>query len=393
MLFFLYISLLAILPFMALDITLPIFVTLTDYFHTTAGDVQQTASAYLLGMAAGQVIWGGLSDTFGRRSILAVSLIIFSVSTLACAVVPSIEWLWAARFIQAIGVCAPAALWQSLLVDRFELRRRELFFAWIFPITALSPIFMPMIGAFLLAQVGFEATFLFTAGLGTLLLLMTVVWLKETLPVHKRHPLAVRTYISNALHLMSCPVFMGNTGLICLSSASFYVFITEFPFVVDRLGMPESALGPLIIPQTLAFMVGGAMTAWMTRVIGKQQALLGVTVLAIVGSVALCVSVMLFSVTSVWQILLPYAVTAFANGAIYPLAFSLIFEVHDDKAGTAAGWVAFYLALMGFVGSFLMGLLNGWGEAGMAVLVLAFYVICLFSWILAALFSEKHVTN
>ncbi|MFI4956652.1 MAG: Bcr/CflA family efflux MFS transporter [Gammaproteobacteria bacterium] len=388
-----YVALLAILQFLALDITLPIFVTLTSYFQTTAGDVQQSASAYLLGMAAGQVLWGALSDTFGRRSILIVSLGIFTLATLACTLVPSIEWLWVARFIQAVGVCAPAALWQSILVDTHEAHRRDIVFAWIFPITALSPIFMPMVGAFLLERVGFESTFVFTAAVGVFLLVMTFLWLKETLPVHKRHPLALHTYIKHALNLMSCPVFMGNTGLICLSSASFYVFLTEFPFVLDRVGLSESAMGPLIIPQTIIFMLGGALSAWMARAWGKRKALLYVTLLAILGGVALCASVMLHPLSSVWQVLIPYAVTAFSNGAIYPLAFSLIFEVHDDKAGTAAGWVAFYLALMGFVGAFFMGLFSAWGEVGMALLVLGFYVLCLVSWMLATLFSEKHVTH
>lgn len=390
--FFFYVASLAILPFMALDITLPTFVTLKDFFHTTPGAVQQTASAYLLGMAAGQVMWGALSDTFGRRSILTVSLVIFTVATWVCTRLTNIEALWAARFVQAFGVCAPAALWQSLLVDVFEARRREIFFAWIFPITALSPIVMPIIGALLLLWAGFEATFIFTAGVGVCLFLMTIGWLRETLPVERRHPLALRTYFHHAFHLMSCPVFMGNTGMICLSSASFYVFLTEFPFVIDRLGLPESALGPLLIPQTVVFMIGGGMSVWLARVLGKQRALLIVVLLAIVGSVLLCASVMLFPVSHVAQILVPYSITAFSNGAIYPLSFSLIFEVHDDKAGTAAGWVAFYLALMGFVGAFCMGLLSDFGATGMAILVLGGYLLCQISWWVAVSFSEKHST-
>ena len=192
---------------------------------------------------------------------------------------------------------------------------------------------------------------------------------------------------------MTCPVFMGNTGLICLSSASFYVFLTEFPFVLERVGLPESAMGPLIIPQTIIFMIGGALSAWMARSWGKQKALLYVTLFAAVGGVALCASVMCWPLSSVWQVLVPYAMTAFSNGAIYPLAFALIFEKHDDKAGTAAGWVAFFLALMGFVGAFFMGLFSAWGEVAMAAWVLVFYVLCLVSWMLAVLFSEKHIST
>jgi MFS family permease len=344
-------------------------------------------------MAAGQVLWGALSDTLGRRVILATSLFVFTCATLLCVFAPTIEWLWVARFMQAVGVCAPAALWQSILVDCFESRRRDILFAWIFPITALSPIFMPMLGAWLLHMAGFQSTFFFTAALGLLLLIMTLGWLQETLPIERRHPLAIKTYFSNAIHLMSCSIFMGNTGLICLSSASFYVFLTEFPFALDQLGLPESAMGPLIIPQTLIFMVGGLLSAWMTRVWGKQKALLCVTVVAILGAVLLCCSVILWPLESVWQILAPYAVTAFSNGAIYPLAFSLIFEMHDDKAGTAAGWIAFYLALMGFVGAFCMSLFSAWGVVGMALLVLVFYLLCLGSWVLSVVGSEKHLKH
>lgn len=388
-----YIALLAFLPFMALDISLPTFVTLTDVFHTTAGPVQQTASAYLLGMALGQVGWGPLSDTWGRRNVLAVSLLIFTLASFACAHVHTIEALWVARFIQAIGVCAPGALWQSVLVDRLETAQRDVYFAWIFPITALSPIIMPFIGAILLAWVNYQATFYATAMVGLVLLMMTSGWFAETLPLEKRHPLAWGVYFRHAVDIMTCPVFLGNTGLICFSSASFYVFLTQFPFTVDKLGMPESWMGPLIIPQTVFFMLGGLVSPWLSRHMGgKTRALLGVSCIAIVGSLILCVSVIVYPVAHMAQILAPYSITAFANGAIYPLAFSLIFESHDDKSGSAAGWVAFYLALTGFVGAFCMGLMSRWAETGMALLILVCYGLCVVSWWVCARFSEKHAT-
>ncbi len=373
--------------------TLPIFVTLQSFFNTTSGDIQQSVSAYLLGMAIGQVFWGALSDSIGRRIILIVSLSLFILASCACAIVSTVEWLWIMRFLQAVGVCAPAALWQSILVDALALHRRDIFFAWIFPFTALSPIFMPMLGAFLLSTFGFQSTFLFTAVLGLFLFMMTISWLQETLPVERRQALALKTYFVNATKLMSCPIFIGNVGLICLSSAAFYIFLAEFPFALHRLNLPESLIGPFIIPQTLTFMLGGALSAWMGRTFGKQKALCYVIVVAIVGSIVLCASVMYWPVKSVWQILVPYAITAFSNGAIYPLSFSLIFKAHGDKAGTAAGWVAFYLALVGFVGTFCMGLVSAWGAVGMALLILGCYGLCLGSWLTGAIGSEKHLNS
>jgi MFS family permease len=228
-------------------------------------------------------------------------------------------------------------------------------------------------------------------GLG--LLITTIYMFRETLSTARRHPLSLKTYALHAIQLMSCPVFMGNMGLICLSSASFFVFIAEFPFALHQLRLSESMMGPLLIPQTIVFMVAGVLSAAMSRRFGKSRSLWYVTWLAILGSLILWAVVAFTPLTSIWQILIPYALTAFSNGAIYPLAFSAIFEAHDDKAGTAAGWVAFYMGLMGFVGAFLMGVFNEAGVVGMALLILVFYGLCLGAWALTACFIERHVAE
>ncbi len=121
-------ALLAALGPLSTDMYLPSLPAIARELSATTAETQATLSAFLLGFAVGQFIYGPVSDRAGRRPVLLFGLAVFTLASLACTVAPSIETLVAARFIQAIGASGPIVLGRAIVRDLYEgaRARREL---------------------------------------------------------------------------------------------------------------------------------------------------------------------------------------------------------------------------------------------------------------------------
>jgi len=110
---------LAMLGPFSVDTYLPAFPDIQRSLGATALEVQQTLTAYMFSFAV-MILWhGGLSDAFGRRSIILVSLAVFAVASLACAAVHSVEYLWVFRMLQGISAGAGVVIGRAIIRDLF----------------------------------------------------------------------------------------------------------------------------------------------------------------------------------------------------------------------------------------------------------------------------------
>lgn len=136
--FLLYLAGLSMLGFLATDMYLPAFESMQTSLATSASAVSASLSIFLGGFAVAQLVWGPLSDRYGRRPILLSGLGLFALGCLGMIWVQSTELLLALRFVQAVGVCAAAVSWQALVVDRYSSAVAKRTFASIMPLVALS---------------------------------------------------------------------------------------------------------------------------------------------------------------------------------------------------------------------------------------------------------------
>lgn len=102
---------------LAIDFYLPSFPAIAAAFSTDIEHVQVSLAVYFIGLAIGQLLYGPLADRFGRRKPLLVGITLFTLGSLACAMAPSLEWLIAARFIQALGGCAGMVISRAVVRD------------------------------------------------------------------------------------------------------------------------------------------------------------------------------------------------------------------------------------------------------------------------------------
>lgn len=327
--FLVWLAGLSVLGFLATDMYLPAFTAIQQDLNTPASAVSASLSLFLAGFALAQLIWGPLSDRFGRRLVLLCGLGLFAFGCIGMLWVRDGTMLLILRFVQAVGVCAAAVTWQTLVTDYYPAQRVNRIFATIMPLVGLSPALAPLLGSWILAHSHWQNIFMVLFVI-TLLLMLPALRLKK--PVKKYHPQT--TPVTFGLLLRS-RFYCGNVIIYAACSASFFAWLTGSPFILSALGYGPAAIGLSYVPQTIAFLVGGygcraALQRWQgPRLLPWLLAGYALSVVA-VWLVAFLPQV------SLTLLLVPFCVMAMANGAIYPIVVAQALSPFPQGAGRAA---------------------------------------------------------
>lgn len=321
---------LSVLGFLATDMYLPAFAAMQEDLQTPAAAISASLSLFLAGFAFAQLLWGPLSDRFGRKPVLLLGLAIFAVGCLGMLWVRDATWLLVLRFIQAVGVCAAAVTWQALVTDYYPANRTNRIFATIMPLVGLSPALAPLLGSWILAHFYWQAIFATLFAI-TLVLMLPAFALK---PAHKKEAHADAKPITFT-SLLSAKAYRGNVLIYAACSASFFAWLTGSPFILHDMGYSPAAIGLSYVPQTIAFLVGGyGCRAALQKWEGQQMLpwLLVLYALSVIGTWA----VGFIPGAGLAEILIPFCVMAVANGAIYPIVVAQALRPFPQATGRAA---------------------------------------------------------
>ncbi|HDT4051272.1 TPA: Bcr/CflA family multidrug efflux MFS transporter [Enterobacter bugandensis] len=321
---------LSVLGFLATDMYLPAFAAMQEDLQTPAAAISASLSLFLAGFAFAQLLWGPLSDRFGRKPVLLLGLAIFAVGCLGMLWVRDATWLLVLRFVQAVGVCAAAVTWQALVTDYYPANRTNRIFATIMPLVGLSPALAPLLGSWLLAHFDWQAIFATLFAI-TLVLMLPAFALR---PAHKKEAHADAKPITFT-SLLSAKAYRGNVLIYAACSASFFAWLTGSPFILHDMGYSPAAIGLSYVPQTIAFLVGGyGCRAALQKWEGQQMLpwLLVLYALSVIGTWA----VGFIPGAGLAEILIPFCVMAIANGAIYPIVVAQALRPFPQATGRAA---------------------------------------------------------
>ncbi len=327
--FLVWLAGLSVLGFLATDMYLPAFAAIQEDLQTPASAVSASLSLFLAGFAVAQLLWGPLSDRYGRKPILLTGLTIFAVGCIGMLWVRDGTTLLVLRFVQAVGVCAAAVTWQAMVTDYYPAQRTNRIFATIMPLVGLSPALAPLLGSWLLAHFDWQAIFA-TLFIITLLLMLPAFRLK---PAHKKH--AVSEDKLTFMRLLRSKDYRGNVLIYAACSASFFAWLTGSPFILHEMGYSPTVIGLSYVPQTIAFLIGGyGCRAALQKWHGAQMLpwLLVIYALSVVGTWA----VGLAENASLTALLIPFCVMAIANGAIYPIVVAQALKPFPQATGRAA---------------------------------------------------------
>ncbi|MEU6236850.1 multidrug effflux MFS transporter [Kitasatospora sp. NPDC047058] len=169
------------------DLYLPGLPAIADDLGAEPAAVQLTLTFSMFGVAAGQLVFGPLSDRFGRRPPLLAGLAVYTLASVVCVLAPTLPVLIAARFVQGAAGAAGIVIGRAVARDRFAGVAMLRFLASISLISGLAPILAPLVGAQLLRVTSWRGTFGALTALGLLLALIAFAALRETLPAADRH--------------------------------------------------------------------------------------------------------------------------------------------------------------------------------------------------------------
>ncbi|EGT4352932.1 Bcr/CflA family multidrug efflux MFS transporter [Cronobacter sakazakii] len=320
---------LSVLGFLATDMYLPAFAVIEADLHTAPSAISASLSLFLAGFALAQLVWGPLSDRFGRRPVLLTGLGIFALGCLGTVWVESAGALLALRFIQAVGVCSAAVSWQALVTDRYPAQQARRIFATIMPLVGLSPALAPLLGSWILNHFSWQAIFVVLFAI-TVALMIPALRLPSGAPQGNKggEPLSF-------MMLLRSRVYSGNVLIYAACSASFFAWLTGSPFILHEMGYSPAVIGLSYVPQTIAFLIGGygcrsALQKW------NGETLLPWLLAGFALSVLATWLVGLSDAVTLTTLLIPFCLMAMANGAIYPIVVAAALLPFPQATGRAA---------------------------------------------------------
>src|ERR1700674_2704835 len=166
---------------MSIDLYLPSLPEIEHLLRASPAQAELTISAYLVGFAVGQIIYGPVSDRYGRKPVLLAALSLFCVTSLICASAWSIETLIAARVLQALGACGSAVLARAIVRDLHEGRQAARVLSLMATIFGIAPVVAPLIGGALQHAFGWRSAFVFIFAAGVVAIVAAQLLLPETL--------------------------------------------------------------------------------------------------------------------------------------------------------------------------------------------------------------------
>ena len=238
--FLLILSALMAFTSLSVDIYLP---ALPAMSHDLRGDAELTVTGFLIGFTLAQLIWGPVADRIGRKTPLAVGMLLFTVGSIGCALLQTLPQIVFWRVFQAFGACVGPMLSRAMIRDLFGASQAARLLSTLVMIMAVAPIVGPLLGGVLLKIASWHAHFWLLAAIGALMF-AAVFRLPESLPATRRARTPLWTAFADYRRLLTNRPFMRYTLCVTFFYIAAYAFITGSPKVyIGHFGIAPEYYG------------------------------------------------------------------------------------------------------------------------------------------------------
>ncbi len=324
----------AVGPF-AIDMYLPALPAIAADLHATTSATQMTLIAFFVSFGLCQIVYGPLSDVYGRKLPLYGGLTLFILGAIGCALSPTVGWLIAFRFLQGIGA-AMGVIPRAIIRDLHTGAEATKLMSLVMLVFSVSPILAPLTGSGLIVPFGWRAVFV-AVGIAALIALSLVAFLlPETRPTHDRISGSVRSVFGSFGELLQDWHFLGLTFIGGLGISSFFAFLSTSSFVyIGHYGLTPTQYSMAFSIIAIGFIGASQFAGFLGGRFG-----MGRMVLAAVSAYALF-AVLLLGLTLAGfdslLVLIPLLFVSFAFlGLVIPSTMVLSLENHGRIAGIAS---------------------------------------------------------
>ena len=374
---------LAMVGAFAVDTFLPSFPAIAADFSIDVALVQQTLSAYLLAFSLMSLFYGTLSDAYGRRPVILISLVVFAAASVGAAFAPSFGWLLVCRVLQGLSAGAGRVIGQAVVRDRFSGPEAHRLMASITMVFGLAPAIAPVIGGYLHTAFGWRSVFVFLAVVGAVLFAASWRFVPESLPATQRIPFRPRSLLARYGQVLRNGRFIAGALAVGFAFGGQAIYISAAPhFVLDILKLPETAFAWLFVPMIGGLVIGaatGARQAGQTtpaRLLRVGFACMGVSALVNVAGN------LLFAAALPWAVV-PIMGYAFGLGLAMPLMSIATLDQYPAMRGLAASLITFMQMLVFSLMSGVVAPLAFGSAAKLAGVVLASFMLAAGCWAIA----------
>lgn len=341
---------------LSIDMYLPGFPAMAAEFAGTSGRPEYTLASFFIGMAFGQLLYGPLSDRFGRKPPLYVGLTLYTLASIGGALSAGLDQLAAWRLLQGLGGCAGMVITRAVVRDRCGLRDSARAFSILMLVMGVAPILAPMVGGWVVAGLGWRAIFWILAGFGASCLVAMRLGLAESHDTRHVLPLNWRRIGADFAGLLRERAFMGYSISSGLAMAGFFAYLAGSPHILIELHhLSAQQYGWLFALNALGFILASQANARIVRRTEPTRVLR--RALRLLAAAAVWLAILpLFGEPALAALLAPLLVAISSLGFIAPNATAAALATHGQLAGTASalmGALQFGLAtvagtLMGF---------------------------------------------
>ncbi|HEF1370628.1 TPA: multidrug effflux MFS transporter [Campylobacter jejuni] len=339
------------------DMYLPALSHVEQSFQTNSFLTQLSIASFFIAFALGQLIYGPLSDIFGRKIPALVGIFFFIISSLFCVIIDDIYAFIALRFFEALGGCAGVVIARAIVNDLFEIKEAAGIFALMMVFSSLAPMLSPTFGGILLEYFSWHSIFATLFALGILLFLMILFGLKESAPHLKNKKFSHHEAMKSYKFVLSDKRFLVYILCASFALAAMFAYITGSSFVFTQFfGLSEQKFALLFGANALGFVICANINARLVLKYESEKILAKALMIMFISTVILLVNAFFHPNFLLFELSIFTSIVML--GFIAPNTTTLAmarFKEHSGTASAVLGTVQFGFA--GFI-SFVVGAID-----------------------------------
>jgi DHA1 family bicyclomycin/chloramphenicol resistance-like MFS transporter len=359
----------------SIDMYLPGFPDIARDLHTTIAHITLSITSFFIGISIGQLLYGPLLDKYGRKKPLYIGLVVYLITSIACAYAPSADALIGIRFLQALGSCAGMVASRALVRDIFPVSENAKIFSLLMLVLAISPIIAPTVGGYVTASFGWQSIFFILASISAITIVLVYFTLPNGRAPNQSLSLLPRQVTNDFLSVAKVPQFYTYAFAGAIASSGLYAYVAGSPFVfMEIYKVSEKHYGWIFAFIAVGLIGGSQVNTLLLRKYSSEQIIRATLFFQCLAGISL-VTGTYFHFLGLYSTIFLIWVFLSTQGFAFPNSSALSLAPFSGNAGTASALMGAIQLGFGAVSTAVVSVFNNGTAMPMATVMCACAVI------------------